>query len=63
MFVSGDIEAIMILNEGEAVERICERIMEIKGNSDISRGAQIYPEIVGQLEAKKNFYIEFLRCI
>lgn len=53
----------MIVNEGEAVENVCERIMEVKGSSDLGRGTQIYPEIPGQLDIKKNFYIEFLRCL
>ena len=57
MFIGGDIEAVMIVNEGEAVQNIVERILEVKGSSDIGRGAQIYPEVAGQLESKKNFYI------
>ena len=63
LFVWGDMEAIMIVNEGEAVEAVFERILEVKGSSDIGRGAQIYPEISGQLEHKKNFYVDFLKCI
>lgn len=62
-FISGDIETIMLMNEGEAIEQIFDRIVEIKGSSDIGRGAQIYPEISGQLEQKKNFYIDYLRCL
>lgn len=54
---------MIIVNEDEVVEKIVDRILEVKGSSDIGRGAQIYPEIAGQLEQKKNFYIEFLRCI
>ena len=50
-------EAIMIVNEGEVVEHITERIMEVKGSSDLGRGAQIYREVAGQLDIKKNFYI------
>jgi hypothetical protein len=63
LFVWGDVEAIMIVNEGEAVERVYERILEVKGSSDLGRGAQIYPEIKGQLEQKKAFYVDFLRCL
>ena len=43
LFIAGDIEAVMIVNEGEVVEHIAERIMEVKGSSDLGRGAQIYP--------------------
>jgi hypothetical protein len=38
-------------------------VLEVKGSSDLGRGAQIYPEIKGQLEQKKNFYVDFLRCL
>lgn len=53
----------MIVNQGESVENIFQRIIEIKGNSDLGRGTQIYPEINGQIQYKKNFYIDFLRAI
>ena len=33
----------MIVNEGEIVEQVVERISQIKGSSDLGRGAQIYP--------------------
>lgn len=53
----------MIVNEGEAVERIVDKFLEVKGSSDIGRGQQIYPEIPGQLDPKKTFYIDFLKCL
>lgn len=53
----------MIVNEGEVVERVYERILEVKGSSDLGRGAQIYPEVKGQLDQKKAFYVDFLRCL
>jgi hypothetical protein len=43
LFIGGDIEAVMIVNEGEVVERVVERLLEVKGSSDLGRGAQIYP--------------------
>jgi hypothetical protein len=42
-----------MVNEGEAVSNVVYRIGEVGGHSDLSKGMQIYPEIVGQAEAKK----------
>lgn len=35
----------------------------MKGPLDLGRGAYIYPEVKGQADLKKNFYVDFLRCV
>ena len=41
----------------DTIDQIAFRISEVNGNSGLNEGENIYPEVKGQKEAKKKFYI------
>lgn len=52
-----DIESFYSVLYSDLLDELVPRIAEVKGNLGLSEGENIYPEIKGQRDAKKKFYI------
>lgn len=52
-----------MINYAEYIENIFTRILEVNGKLTLNAGESIYPEIIGEKESKKDFYLEFLKCL
>lgn len=52
-----------MVNYAEYIENIYKKISFVQGNISLTAGKDIYPEIAGQKENKKRFYVEFLKCL
>lgn len=59
----GDVEAILKLCYDGSLEAIGLRIAEVDGSKGSVEGEKIYPEVKGQRDGKRKFYIEYLKSL
>lgn len=52
-----------MVNNSEFVTKISVNVCTVRGDVNISQGENIYPEIQGKKQEKKEFYVDFLRDI
>lgn len=59
----GDIEALIKVGNDDMLETVGTRIAEVQGSKGLLEGEKIYPEVKGQLDSKRKFYLEYLKSL
>ena len=59
----GDIEALIKVGNDDMLETVGTRIAEVQGNKGLFEGEKIYPEVKGQMDTKRKFYLEYLKSL
>lgn len=60
---SGDIEAIIMVKNSEFLPGIVAHISKLPGQQGVNAGEAIFPEIKATKQIKREFYVDFLRCL
>ena len=59
----GDIEALIKVGNDDMLKIIGSRVAEVQGHKGLFEGEKIYPEVKGQLDGKRKFYLEYLKSL